>query len=250
MTCEELREDYELYTLGSSEEPATGELREHLHRRCGNCLPGVRSAAILTSKLSAAVPIVEPPARLRKRVLALVNPEMLEHGSRAWSWGLGLAASALALSTVFLMLSQARLSRELTRERTVAEQRQTELASLDESLALLTDPNSQQIVFGQGAPAPPRGKVFVNPSRGVVFLAANLPELQTGKTYEMWMIPKAGNPVPAGIFNARADGTALHLRPGALATIPWGAVAVSVEPAVGSPQPSTKPIIVAPIAAP
>ncbi|MGI8991382.1 MAG: anti-sigma factor domain-containing protein [Bryobacteraceae bacterium] len=248
MTCEELREDYELYTLGSSEEPATGELREHLQRQCGNCLPGVRSAAIFTSKLSAAVPIVEPPARLRKRVLALVNPGMLEHGGRAWSWGLGLAASVLAVSTVFLALTQNRLSRELARERTIAQQRQTEIATLDESLSLLTDPNSQQIIFGQGAPAPPRGKIFVNPSRGVVFLAANLPGLQAGQAYEMWMIPKTGNPVAAGVFKPQQDGTALHLRPGALANVPWGAVAVSVEPDGGSPQPTTTPMIVAPIA--
>ena len=90
----------------------------------------------------------------------------------------------------------------------------------------------------------------MNPSRGVVFLAANLPELQSGKTYEMWMVPKTGNPVPAGFFKPQEDGSALHLRPGPLAAIPWAAVAVSVEPETGSPQPATKPILVTPIAAP
>ena len=42
-------------------------------------------------------------------------------------------------------------------------------------------------------------RVFVSPTKGVVFMAASLPHLDSGKTFELWVIPAKGNPVPAGV---------------------------------------------------
>src|ERR1017187_2040276 len=107
--------------------------------------------------------------------------------------------------------------------------------------------SAKQVVFGGAAPQPPRGRVFLDPARGVLLLASNLPPAPTGKTYEMWIIPKAkgSRPVPAGLFQSAADGTALHVRPGPVDVAATGIVAVTLEPAAGVPQPTSQPIIVA-----
>ncbi len=245
MTCEELRDDYELYTLGASEEPALGELRAHFERGCESCTQGVRKANSLTSRLGSAVALVDPPARLRRRVLALAKPELLDEKSSAWSWIWAGAAALLGVTALFLFASQSRLRNDFTRVQAQALRQTTELARLDESLSLMNDPDSRQVVFGQGTPKPPRGRIFVHQTRGVVFLATNLPSLGAGQAYEMWLIPKGADPLPAGVFRSAGNGTATYVRPGPLPQVTLAAVAVTIEPEAGSMKPTTKPIIVA-----
>jgi hypothetical protein len=72
----------------------------------------------------------------------------------------------------------------------------------------------------------------------------SLPALAGGRVYELWYQPRAGaNMVPAGTF-APQNGTVV-------APVVLGesfvAVAMSVEPAGGSPQPTTTPIFVTPV---
>ncbi len=69
MTCDELRDHYELYAMGLAEEPEASEIRAHLERDCPTCVPGVRRARELMALLGAAAPPAEPSARLRQRVL-------------------------------------------------------------------------------------------------------------------------------------------------------------------------------------
>ena len=59
----------------------------------------------------------------------------------------------------------------------------------------------------------------------------------------MWLIPAKGNPISAGTFRREADATAVLLRPG-LVERDAAAVAVTVEPEGGSPQPTTTPFLV------
>src|SRR6202035_5151389 len=81
MSCDELREEYELYALGIDDEPEKSGLREHLHRGCPTCADGVRAARNMIVRLGAAAPAVAPSARLRRRILASVGVE-----NRSWGW--------------------------------------------------------------------------------------------------------------------------------------------------------------------
>jgi hypothetical protein len=120
-----------------------------------------------------------------------------------------------------------------------------ELARLNEAFAILNQPDAKQVVFGGAAPQPPRGRVFLDPKRGVLLLASNLPPAPAGKIYEMWVIPKGGAPVPAGLFQSSADGTALHLLPGPVNLAGTAAVAVTVEVAAGATVPNLPPVFAA-----
>jgi anti-sigma-K factor RskA len=84
--------------------------------------------------------------------------------------------------------------------------------------------------------------VFVSPEKGVVFIAAQLPSLAANRTFELWVIPAQGNPIPAGVFRGEADASAIYVRQGPVMNA--AAMAVTVEPEGGSPQPTTTPFIV------
>jgi hypothetical protein len=184
-----------------------------------------------------------PPPRLRRRIMAAAGVE-----SRRWFWfsPLWVAVSALGFVTAFYFYGRERdTGMQLARSRQAARGQAIELARTNEILALLNQPETRLVTFGEGAAQPPRGKVLVNPKMGVLLLASNLPAPPAGKTYEMWLIPKAGNPSPAGLFQPDASGSAQHLERAPVDMASIKAVAVTLEPAGGVPQPTSQPVIVA-----
>jgi len=250
MTCNELRDYYELYTLGIAEDAERTEIGEHLERNCPTCVPGVRTARELISMIGAAADPVQPPARLRKRVLAIAGGQK----SSLWNWSPVWAAVAagLLIAAIVFNTSAQRASRELERTTALLQRLEVEsvaqvreLAGLHEALAILDQPDARQVVFGGATPLPPRGRVFIDPKRGVLLLASNMTPAPSGKIYEMWVIPKGGKPVPAGLFQAGSDGTALHILAGPVDVATTAAVAVTLEPEAGVPQPTSTPVIAA-----
>ena len=189
------------------------EMEDHLGTGCPVCSDGIKRATALVSVLGTMPEQVQPPARLRRRVLA-------ENRQRD-------VALAEARSEI---------------RRTAAD-----LASAQSALQFLNEPETKQVVFGEGQRQPPRGRVFVNAQRGLLLIASNLPPAPSGKTYELWVISKRGVPQPAGLFQSNLQGNALYLRGGALDMITAGAIAVTLEPASGSNAPTTTPIVVAPV---
>jgi hypothetical protein len=206
-------------------------------------VPGVRGARELTTLIGATVPDVEPPARLRQRVLAIAGGHTASRVSW-WPVWAAVAAGALIAAAVFNTRAQ-RASAELARVQAESAAQTRELARLNEAFAILNQPDARQVVFGGAAPQPPRGRVFLDPARGVLLLASNLSPAPAGKTYEMWVIPKGGAPVPAGLFQSAADGTALHVRPGPVNVDGTAAVAVTLEVAAGATVPNLPPVFAA-----
>jgi anti-sigma-K factor RskA len=242
MTCEQLRDDYALYALGVADEPEQVELRHHLDRNCPACAEGVRTARGMLSLVGASAPAVAPSSKLRRRILASVGVER-----RPWAWTpFWIVAAGLSLFVAFYFYGRDRDNTLVfARLQEQARRQSIELAQLNDALALLHQPETRQVIFGEGAPTPARGRVFVHPKLGVLLLAANLPPAPSGKIYEMWLIPKGGQPVPAGLFQSDAEGAAMHLQGAPVDIASTGAVAVTLEPAGGVPEPTTPPLIVA-----
>ena len=239
MSCDELKDNYEIYALGVLDGPELDELQEHLGRRCETCTAGVRNAQNLVAMMANAVTPVEPPKRLRKRVLAMVQPEPERKTSRmTWLFALTTALSLFLL--VHLWLRHEESHREFNAFLEKYNQVRAENARMNETLALLQDPAAKEVTFGKGA----RGRVVLSPTHGVAFSGQNMAALAPGKTYEMWIIPKGGKPVPAGTFAPSADGSALHLRAGPVDIASTAAVAVSIEQAGGVASPTADQIII------
>ncbi len=254
MNCDQLRDSYELFALGIADEPERSEIREHLIRECEVCTTAVKKAMETAAMLGATAETAQPSAKLRRRLLASVGAEQ-----RGFSWTpVWALATALSLAVAVYFGVQARRDSGET-ERLRAEVRLqndemrtqgAEITRLTEAFAILNGPDTREAAFGGARPRPPRGKVFLNPTQGVLLIASNLPPAPLGKLYEMWVIPKAGRPVAAGLFQSQSDGSAMHVRRGAVDLASTGAVAVTVENEAGADQPTTEPLIVAPVASP
>jgi hypothetical protein len=241
VTCDELRPDYLAYALGSLEEPERSEVRAHLESGCQDCLAGVRDAREWVSAVGASVEGPEPPRNLRSRVLAAVAPA----AQKRWNWfPAWIGAAATAVVAVGFVLYQARNYRadEVVMQREV-QRTGAEAAALRQAFELIQAPETREVTFGQGQPAPPRGRVFVNPS-GVLLVASRLPAPPPGKTYEMWII-RGGRPAPAGLFASNAQGDAFHLYRPATPAGPGDTVAVTLEVASGVNAPTSTPVIAA-----
>jgi anti-sigma-K factor RskA len=235
MSCDQLREHYELYALGIAEEPERGEIREHLQRGCEVCGAGVKRALETMALVGASAPPAQPSPQLRRRILASVGVER-RRASWFMVWAMAAALAVMFLFLRFVIQDRGKYVEEAIRSRA--------------AFSILLGPSTTEASFGGQQPRPPNGKVFVNASRGVLLFASNLPPTPADKIYEMWLIPKGAKPVPAGLFQSQDDGNAMHVRPGAVDLASTAAVAVTVENQAGADQPTTTPLIVAALGAP
>ena len=256
MTCEELRDHYELFVLGVAEEAESSEIREHLRRNCEACAAGVKGARELSALIGASAPSAAPRAVLRDRIMSSVgasaNPAAMVvvrgfHWARVWAAVAGLAAVTAVYFGVRDGQEQQRsteLHADLDRQTAEAAQLTGQLARLNDALAIVNNTEGVEVSFGPGQQPQPAGKVFVSPQRGVLLIASRLPAAPAGKTYEMWIVPKKGSPVPAGLFQPGADNTAMNIQTGTVDLDATAAVAVTLENAGGSTAP-TPPILIA-----
>lgn len=244
MNCGELHDYYDLYALDIAEEPERSEIRAHINRGCEVCMAGVKRSLETVALIGAGAPEAEPSSQLRRRILASVGSPEQRAGWMPW-WAAALAIAALCIVALYLGLNGREYQRTVARLRSEMREQTAQIAGLTEAFAILSGPNTTEASFGGAQPMPPQGKVFLNPARGVLLIASNLPRTPANKIYEMWIIPKGAKPVPAGLFQAQDNGRAMHVQPGTVDVRSTAAVAVTVENKAGADQPTSQPLIVA-----
>ena len=196
-TCQEFSELYELYAMGVLDAENKSEMEGHLGTGCPVCSDGIKRATALVSVLGTMPEQVQPPARLRRRVLASAGIE-----KSSWRWIAAFAAVSVASIVAVVWLNAENRQRDVALAEARSEIRRiaADLASAQSALQFINEPETNQVIFGQGKRQPPRGRVFVNPQRGVLLIASNLPPAPSGRIYELWVITKQGVPQPAGLF--------------------------------------------------
>jgi hypothetical protein len=265
---EQFGEDLALYALGALNGEERAKLEQHL-ATCTPCkleLEQLRGDGALLS-LSALGP--RPPLRARQRLLDAVaadantvsNPSRSEisHAAaigrrseteiapRSW-WGvLGWAAAfAVLVFALSLWRENSLLRQTLTSSASREAQSTKELEYLRKVSAPIITPEAQHVALVWTAlklPPSPQGKALYLSNRGsLVFLASNLPPLPSEKAYELWLIPKQGAPIPAGVFRPDSHGSATVVNPPLNAGTEAKAFAITIENAAGATSP-TMPIV-------
>lgn len=240
MTHDEMNELYELYVLGALEPVQTAEMDEHVDTRCPYCLEHLRDAVVLASAMSGLADDLTPPARLRQRILAAVKPETKRTGWLFVVAGLSAACLALVILASWFGISIRSYRAEIA-------DLQAQRNQLQEALEILSKPETRSVQFGL-LNNQPRGRVFVNRNRGLIFVGTQLPQLAKNRTFQLWLIPTSGAPESAGVFQSSAAGDSVDVQTTPIDTTRIRAVAVSVEPQGGSLAPTTTPILVVPLA--
>lgn len=196
-------------------------------------------------QLPFALPDGEPSPDLRQRTLDYAlgrtsrssSPSALSAFVRLRRWTYGLAG-ALAITLVALLvvgMQYARTANELGR---VQQQLVTIQANQQRVALMISQSNALVKLTGDNG----RGAIL-RTADGATVLAANLPPLQSGRTYQLWTIQGQNAPISAGVFSVQLDGSGLVVlqQEQQLAADTF---AVTNEPAGGSPGPTT-PIVIA-----
>ena len=123
----------------------------------------------------------------------------------------------------------------------VNQQLEQQLSTDRNQLAIFA--NAERVVTLAGTPDAPdaSGALYTGPESGLLVLR-NLPPLPAAQTYELWLIPGEGSPIPAGLVQVAADGSNTFAIALAGQPTDYAAVGLSIEPAYGSPSP-TGPIV-------
>ncbi len=235
---------YALDALDSAAE--RDRFARHLNR-CQSCSSEVRGLREVATSLAFAAAI-EPPPELRTQVLAAaartrqLPPEVNHHalprrGARVWGWMPWLAGSLAAASLVLAMVfgfMQANTNQQLSQAR----------AQNQEIAAVLSAPGARLLAATttKGGVAT---VVLAAAKRELVVTMSGLPALPAGKVYQLWLIGPA-KIVSAGLVPPPASS---GVSPAVLAAgiVTGDKLGLTVEPAPGSAQPTTTPILALPL---
>lgn len=268
MTHEEVQALASEYVLQTTDEVTTARIHKHLVD-CDACRAEMRDVAEVFDAVGRSVDPIDPPAGLRARVMTIPDtvPQALaatvvttppqgatvtSTASTLMPWIAAVAAGLVAAVAVWQAGSARaeveRLREQLADAQLMAGQAQVARAELQTQLDEFThqgavlraaDLVSFELKGQEGAHA----RAYVTHKDGMVFTADGLPMLPAGKTYQLWVIVN-DKPVSVGVFapdttgrvNAVMDTPSIPAMP--------GAVAVTLEPEGGLPQPSSAPILV------
>lgn len=241
MTHAEMDELYELYSLGVLEPELAAEIDRHLNERCTYCAERLQAASRLSAALAGMAEQKQPPASLRDRITTSVTRGRRVR-PRSWVFALAALAAACVALLVFSVWSGITMSDMRGQIAALRSERD----QLQAALAIMSKSGTRTVEFGRAEDVP-HGRVFVNRDGGLVFVGAQLPELASNRTFELWLVPRNGAPQPAGLFHPNAAGDSVSISPVRVDPAEMKAVAVSIEPRGGSATPTTTPILVVPL---
>lgn len=235
------------YALGALEPDEVAWVEAHLEI-CPACQELARAARAQANALLFDFPLVEPPAELRHHVLARVRREMRQAaGDRHHPGDTGDAGEHPAEAAPAEMPGGRRV-RGLHRllRALLGEEPGT---GTDEAAARLVEflsaPDCRlwDIAGTADAPGASARLVGVPDGRDAVLVASGLHALPPDRAYQVWFL-RGGQPTPNAVFSVTHAGHGRRLvqAPGRLRD--FDVVAVTPEPASGSPAP-TGPIVLA-----
>lgn len=233
------------YALGAVSSGEAMHVRSHLPD-CGICREDLARLSEVVSALPLAVDEVQPPPRLKQRILGTAladaaaasrfagaeTPDRLaadiirlprDRLRRTWSRVPGWVPVAAAAAAFAILLTwNAQLQTQVNRSR--------EPAAASVAMAPMTSRAGVQV-----------GEITYLAQQRVALVSLHgMAAPAAGRTYELWVLDARGNASAAGTFLPDGDGSKLLVVAQDLA---HKSIAVSDEPGGGSPQPTTSPLI-------
>jgi len=226
----ELHELTAAYALDALDPDERDAFEAHL-AGCGRCQEELASFWEVTGALAVAATGPAPSDALRDRILDSVRAEPqnvvpLESRRRRLAPLLAGVAAVAAVIAIGLGIYAVSLSSDLDDTRTALAQQQA-------TAAILADPTATTVALQAGD-----GRLVVAGGGDAVLVLDGVGQAPSGKTYQVWIV-EGQTPTSAGLFRG-TDGT--DVVPVAGKVQSGEVVAVTLEPAGGSPAPTTPPL--------
>jgi hypothetical protein len=228
------------YALDALPGPELDRFERHL-RHCPACDHEVCDFRETAARLAVAV-AATPPATFRPRVLAAVaatrqDPPLSPRAARRWPRGgpaAGWLAAAVAAAAVVAAVALG-VAQSVTQHRLDQAQ-----AHIQSAAAVLAAPDARLTTAATTAGG--TATVVSSQSRhAMIITTARLPALGGGHVYEVWFLAP-GRIRPAGLLPPPAAGRTSPLLASGLTA--GDRIGLTVEPAGGTRQPTTTPILV------
>jgi anti-sigma-K factor RskA len=245
--CEQLKAGYDEYALGVLEGEERAAIEQHLAANCPRCTAGVAEARAAVAHLAHLAPDAAPPQELRARILESAG----ERSRRAIpAWAL-VAAAGLAAFAIFNGIQARNLRNEISRlqQDARAQRARNELLAREREhytrlMAVLSGAGTRELPLKPAAAGSnlPELRAYWNESLGLALLGQQVPLPASDRTLQLWVIPKGGQPISAGIFRPDEKGEVRLVASTILKLAEGQVIAITDEPAGGRPQPTTTPL--------
>ncbi len=265
------QDDLALHAMGALSPEEAAQVRAHMEV-CAECREELAALSGDMALVAMSVDQHEPPAGARERFLNRIAADAVANGDlqpatapkaadrapvvsidaaprRSASWSTWIAWGAVAAMIVIAFGLEMRLrslSRQLELQAQLIQHQQQANARAQMVMDLLSAPDAQHVMLtaAKSKPAPMAKTVYMASKGALLMQASNLDPLPGNKTYELWVIPMKGAPMPAGMFRPDAAGNASVVMPDMPKGIEAKAFGVTIENAGGSTTP-TMPIVLA-----
>ena len=245
-------------------------VREHL-ATCREPHEEMAELGGVVSALAVSVPLVEPPASLKERLMAAAAADLEARQIAADSTVLEAAAApvpvtperaverpfqrrpvplrawALGIAAVIAVLALGGWNLSIQRQLDEARQQLAEAQAYQQQVAAVLDaaqqPGSLTAVMRSEGGTGPSGLAAVTSDGRARIAMRDLAPTSGSEVYEAWVIAADGVPVPLGELQLRAGGVG-YLDAGGLPTDSGIVLALTREPGPGATAPSSTPISV------
>lgn len=263
---DQFRELIEGYALGALDANERAALEAHLASGCPECAKALEEARLVVTQLAYLAPPADPSEMLRARVLRSVRADAgtsggsgsgsqsMQAGSQRSSIPMWLWAGVAALLLVSLYSTwEARkmqqdvadMNQHAAAELKERKQLEEELTMAKHEAIILTDPASRKIMIMPSDKDMPKVEAMWHAKLGIYLTAQKMPMPKNNKVLQLWLIPKTpgAKPMPSRVFWPDSNGQIGEM----VANPPeemsdTKALAITEEPAGGSPQPTSTPL--------
>lgn len=270
LTCDEVLDLAAAFVLGALDADEMDAVRGHL-TSCAEAHPEFAELGSVVPVLAASVPMVEPPASLKDRLMAAAAADLeARREADTSSTEASAPVQSIAAPTPIGAVPDAAPVVVMPRRETrtsfggwamriaavlaivvlggwnvLLQDRLATAQSYEQAVAAVLDVAGQDgsltAVLTAEGDGGPTGLAAVSSTGEVTLAMRDLPATSGGQVYEAWVIASDGVPVPLGDFRVDDAGTALFTGDG-LPAEPGIVLALTLEPGPGATAP-TLPVV-------